>query len=439
MAVVRRVVIVGMHATLVLVLAGAASILASTGQDGSAPAAVLLGVDGRTNASPSIEALGSFVAVAWGAGTRETGSDVFVAVSRDGGSRFDPPVRVNETAGEGRLGGELPPRLSLRRVRGLPHPEITVLWTARGAATTIKLARSRDGGKSFGPEQALSTDAPGDRGWPALAADGAGNAHAIWLDHRGLAGHKSAAHTHKTASAADGAVMAQRSGLYFASTGTPRRPERELVKGVCYCCKTALVAGNNGTLYAAWRHVYPGNIRDIAFSTSRDGGRSFSAPQRVSEDGWEINACPDDGPAMAVDDRGTVHIVWPTVMVADGALEGAIFYATTRDGRTFTRRARVPTAGSIKPSHPQIVVGPSGDVLVAWDEVLDGRRGAYARTLRSAGAAVPEFGPIRSLSGELTGAYPALARTAGGFVAAWTSGASGGARIAVRPISAAGR
>jgi len=27
--------------------------------------------------------------------------------------------------------------------------------------------------------------------------------------------------------------------------------------------------------FAAWRHVYPGNIRDIAFTVSRDGGRTL--------------------------------------------------------------------------------------------------------------------------------------------------------------------
>ena len=77
--------------------------------------------------------------------------------------------------------------------------------------------------------------------------------------------------------------------------------ERELAKGVCYCCKTALALGGNGAVYAAWRHVYTGNIRDIAFIASTDGGRTFAEPMRVSEDRWELAGCPDDGPSMAVD------------------------------------------------------------------------------------------------------------------------------------------
>ena len=58
--------------------------------------------------------------------------------------------------------------------------------------------------------------------------------------------------------------MAQKSALYYG----PARAgaERELFKGVCYCCKTAMVAAPGGVLYAAWRHVFAGNLRDIAFT-----------------------------------------------------------------------------------------------------------------------------------------------------------------------------
>jgi hypothetical protein len=34
----------------------------------------------------------------------------------------------------------------------------------------------------------------------------------------------------------------------------------------------------------------------------------------VSEDGWQINGCPDDGPSMAVDGSNRAHRIWPTVV-----------------------------------------------------------------------------------------------------------------------------
>ena len=122
----------------------------------------------------------------------------------------------------------------------------------------------------------------------------------------------------------DGVAMAQLSQLYVAALdGTV--PPQGITGGVCYCCKTAVAAGASNTLYLAWRHVYEGNMRDIAFTVSRDGGKTFAPPVRVSEERVEINGCPDDGPAMAVDSTGAVHIVWPSVVTERGGPgEGAV-------------------------------------------------------------------------------------------------------------------
>jgi hypothetical protein len=436
-------------------------------------AAVTLRVPDRANATPWIAASGDFVAVAWGASAGAKMFDVYVAVSRDGGRTFAAPVQVNTIAGEGRLGGELPPRVSLTRRSGdagrsgssggagSADPEIVVLWNARGTVTSIKMSTSRDGGKTFDAPVALSSaDAVGDRGWPSLTVDGRGTPHAIWVDHRGLAEARregATTHAHGGASngadraAHDGVAMAQKSGLYYASlpasranaaapaAAVPANPadiERQLTAGTCYCCKTALVTGRDDALYAAWRHVYPGNLRDMAFSVSRDRGRTFSAPVRVSEDKWEIHGCPDDGPAMTVDKRGTVHIIWPTVIGAGtDEPQGALFYASTSDGRTFTPRVRIPTLGSPKPSHPQIATDDRGRLVVAWDEVIDGQRTAVVRELHQSSSGRPvTFGePLRLTTNEAS-TYPVLAPTSRGLLAVWTSGAAGASVITVRQI-----
>jgi hypothetical protein len=413
---------------------------------GKPPAAtsdvVSLEVPGRSNATPWIAAAGSLVAVTWG-GADDAGTDVFVAVSRDSGRTFGPPVQVNAVVGEARLGGELPPRVAFMPGGGT-EPEMVVLWTSKGETTGIKTARSRDGGRTFDePITLQSPEAPGDRGWPALALDTHGTAHAIWLDHRGLAAPASApatagehaGHTmdHHAVAPDDGYAQAQKSGLFYASMGPsatadpPASAERAIAPGVCYCCKTALAVGPDDAIYAAWRHVFPGGIRDIAFTVSRDGGHSFQPISRVSEDGWAINGCPDDGPAMAVDSDGVVHLVWPTAVGAENP-EGALFYASTRDGHTFTERVRVPTLGSLKPSHPQIVVDGKGRVVVAWDEFIDGRRVASARRVLLDGHPVM-FGDVVTIAPDGPAMYPMLAATDTGVVAVWTTG---GGNSAVR-------
>ena len=382
-----------------------------------------LTVAGRASATPSVAADGSFAVVAWGAAAGGK-NDVFVAVSRDAGRTFGSPVQVNAVAGEASLGGERPPRVALTRRAGAADPDIVVLWTAKGARTEIREAVSRDGGVTFEPPVTLtSTGAAGDRGWPALAVDAQGTAHAIWLDHRGLedGGKAEGAHDHHDGAARDGAAMAQKSGLYYAAATAPASPERELAKGVCYCCKTALASGADGTLYAAWRHVYPGNLRDIAFVVSRDRGRSFSDPVRVSADGWAIDACPDDGPAVVVDDQGTVHIAWPTVLSGPKP-EGGIFYASSRDGRTFSPRVRVPTLGGPRPSHPQIALAGDGRIVIAWDELAGGRRTAAAREVKTRGEGAPTFGPIMKIGTGQPATHPVLASTDQGLLAVWTVG-----------------
>src|SRR5262249_7114125 len=145
--------------------------------------------------------------------------------------------------------------------------------------------------------------------------------YAVWLDHREMADGTVAAshHEHHAEGKPDGVAMAQKSKLYIASLDGAFAP-RAVTRGVCYCCKTAIVAGADGAIFAAWRHVYPGNVRDIAFTLSRDGGKSFAAPIRVSEDKWVLEGCPDDGPAIAVDAAGRVHIVWPTLITEDRPL-----------------------------------------------------------------------------------------------------------------------
>lgn len=386
---------------------------------------VSLGVEGRTNSTPWVTAAGSFVAVAWGASVPGA-TDVFVATSRDNGQTFGPPVRVNAVAGEAKLGGEFPPRVALVTRAGTADPEIAVLWTARGDTTSIKTTRSRDGGATFEVPTMLQTaGAPGQRGWPALALDQQGTAHAIWLDHRGMAAAKTAGSTHaahkKTDAAYDGVAMAQKSGLYYASTGVSPQGERELAKGVCYCCKTAIAIAPDGAIHAAWRHVYPGNLRDMASIVSRDGGRTFSAPVRVSEDHWAISGCPDDGPAMVVGQSGTVHIVWPTTL--DGAEpEGALFYSSSTDGVAYAERTRVPTLGQSKPTHPQIVMDANGRMMVAWDEFTDGMRVALAREVKVVKGQPVEFGPVVRITPAGSSTYPVLAATAAGILAVWSTG-----------------
>lgn len=395
----------------------------------------VLAVQGRSNATPSIAAAGRFVAVAWGASRSGSATGIYVATSRDGGHAFSTAVRVSGAEAQVSVSGEQPPRVVLIPGKGV-DPSVVVVWTEKQASgTRLVTAQSDDGGATFSRGRVVAgADAPGNRGWEAVTTTRNGRVLALWLDHRELAtgGNTPMSHeAHMKMAAADGTERAQLSKLYVGdvSGGTAR----EIASGVCYCCKTSFVTGADGSLYAVWRHVYPGNVRDIAFTVSRDDGRTFVPPVRVSEDKWSINGCPENGPALAVSGRD-VHVLWPTLVNAAGAAEPglALFHAVTRDGKSFTPRQLVPANGT--PRHPQLAALAGGAVVAVWDEAAAGRR----RVVLARGTAA--VGKPLTFERTLLGdgprdEYPVVAAVPDGAVVAWVSGPTDGSMIRVRRVA----
>ena len=191
--------------------------------------------------------------------------------------------------------------------------------------------------------------------------------------------------------------------------------------------------GFNYQIYAAWRHVYPGSVRDIAFTASRDGGRMFSAPVRVSDDAWVLEGCPENGPSMTADTRQRVHIAWPTLIQEPASAEPtlALFYAESHDGLLFTPRQRVPTEGV--PRHVRIASHPGGAIAMVWEEGSDGTRRV------ALGLGTPAEGgrlrwQRRIISGAATATYPVLVSVEDGVVAAWVHDTGAGPGIRVERI-----
>jgi len=428
------------HVAIALLVIGSALFTVSRTVNGAGSSPITLAIAGRSNATPSIAADGNTVVVAWSATLPDGGAaDVFAAVSRDGGRSFAAPARVNDVDGDARVNGEQPPRVALR------DSVITVVWTTKGAnGTRLVQASSADGGRAFTKAQPVpGADAAGNRGWENIAAGktaASGRTFAVWLDHRELAqqdGQVAASHHDhmKAAGSAadskpDGVAMAQKSKLYIASLDGAVAPHA-ITGGVCYCCKTAIAIGADGAVYTAWRHVYPGNIRDIAFTASRDGGRTFAAPVRVSEDKWVLEGCPDDGPAMALSGDGRIHIVWPT-LVKDGEEDTiALFYSVSRDGKSFAPRQRIPTDGM--PHHPQITIGTDGTPMLAWDESASGRRRAAVARVTPDGSGAVRF--ARVVLGDRA-VYPVIAAVGDAAVVAWTaSEPAGGSLVRVATVN----
>jgi hypothetical protein len=379
-------------------------------------------VPGASNSTPSLTAAGRTVAAVWTA-TRDGSANVYLATSSDGGATFSSPRRVNDIDGDAGATPEQPPRAVFSGSGA--STTLTVIWSKRDPGPqqsrrdVIRMSRSTDGGRTFSP--ARFTHDPnfsGARGWESLAVGANGRVHAVWLDGRD-AERKIAEHAKQSGMPHKG----QPPQDIYHSTIAPdgRITESLIATGVCFCCKTAVAVDARGVVYAAWRHIFPGSMRDIAFAISRNGGGSFDPLVRVSEDKWELNGCPEDGPTLAVDTAGTIHIAWATVVDA-GEPEKALFYATSRDGKTFSARARLPVAAAAMPGHPQLTLTPDGGVAIAWDEVVGGLRRVALTRVTPAGA----FRPVQILSSDESASNPVITRVGDDLLVAWTSRSSSG-------------
>jgi hypothetical protein len=163
-----------------------------------------------------------------------------------------------------------------------------------------------------------------------------------WIDKRdgtGLPDYRGAAIY--TAGSTDG-------GRSFA-------PNRKLADHACECCRIGMAADRDGTPLVFWRHIFGRNVRDFALA------RLGEPLRRVSEDGWEIDACPHHGGAIAVDAQGGRHIVWFT-----GAEKSPGPHYRRIDGQQMTDAMPFGNLDA-QAGHPAIAV--SGDaVTLAWRE-----------------------------------------------------------------------
>jgi hypothetical protein len=178
--------------------------------------------------------------------------------------------------------------------------------------------------------------------------------------------------------------------------------------------------------------VYEGNVRDIAFTMSTDAGATFTPPVRVSDDGWQIAGCPDDGPAMAGGSDGIVHVVWPTLVTGPSGPAIGLFHASTSDGRRFTARQQVPTEGQAH--HPQLEVDGRGALALVWDELVSGsRRIVLARGTPDATGGW-QFRREVVTTGE-SAIYPVVVQSSRHLLIAWTEGAPQAATVRVRRLA----
>lgn len=244
----------------------------------------------------------------------------------------------------------------------------------RFPASDLRFARSGDGGRTFDPAVTVNDDAggpPASHTFQDLLVTEGGAVVVSWIDSRGAERDGAAHHGHAAGEQTpDRQTLPGHRGPEIRvarSTDGGRSFSASSVVSVdaCPCCRTAMAAGPDGTIYLAWRHIFEGNVRDIVIARSTDGGARFDAPRRVHEDGWVYDGCPHAGPSLAVTRDGMVHVAWYT------GKEGAagLFHAASIDGgETFGVPRPIQSGDWVPPSTARLTVTRAGDVWLAWED-----------------------------------------------------------------------
>ena len=121
-----------------------------------------------------------------------------------------------------------------------------------------------------------------------------------------------------------------------------------------------------GRPVVVFRNIFEGGVRDHAVMTFADPATPGEV-RRVSNDAWQISACPHHGPSLSISPAGTYHVSWYT----NGKARKGLFYARskTRAGRFPTRlRLAAPTA-----THAAVRADGSTRATMVWKE-FDGER-----------------------------------------------------------------
>lgn len=276
----------------------------------------------------------------------------------------------------------------LRRAGDDSHPH----------AGDIYLSFSDDDGLSWSAGRKMHDDETlAEHGFASLVPLPDGSLAAFWLDGRAMDGK------------AEGeGEMALRYGEFLPDGSV--RNARLLDTRVCECCRTSAARTSDGTI-VAYRDRSSEETRDIAvIRVNADGA---SEPALVFEDGWFIQGCPVNGPA--IDARGDrVVVAWFTM--ADN--RPMVLAAFSEDaGRTFNHPYRIDAALPL--GRVDVALLQDGSALVSRLEIEGDRAAIRVGHIEEDGESVFDFKAVDSSPARASG-FQHLAVVDGKTVLVWT-------------------
>jgi hypothetical protein len=290
-------------------------------------------------------------------------------------------------------------------------------WLAKrpegGYAYDVEVAISTDGGHTWGAAIMPHTDGTAtEHGFVTLfpSHEGVG---AVWLDGRNMqgSGAEEDAHGHGEGG------MTLRSAVIGAD-GTLSR-EHLIDSLTCDCCQTDVAIGPDGPV-VAYRDRSEGEIRDIVVTRAVETG--WSEPVPVLRDGWRIEGCPVNGPAIDAA-SGTIAVAWFT---AANDQPRVLLARSVDGGRSFSEA--IPIDIESPTGRVDVVQLGGGDAIVSW--LASDPEGAAISVRRVASDG--RIGPVRIVSrtaASRPSGFPQMVASGDQLVVSWTEVVEGETRV----------
>jgi len=170
-------------------------------------------------------------------------------------------------------------------------------------------------------------------------------------------------------------------GNFVLRNADPRFGSENAFVGISVLSWPAVAITPEGSIYVAWIDIPQGTCggflglacenSDLRLAVSRNGGRSWSAPVKVTD---ETNTSHQFFPWMAAHPDGLVSISWLDKRLDPLNQNYDVFYTNTYDGATFLPNVRVSTSTSIIGTNSfvgdyQGMAATADAVFPVWDDL----------------------------------------------------------------------
>lgn len=229
---------------------------------------------------------------------------------------------------------------------------------------------------------------------------------AVWLDGRETSGraHDEYSDTSKS--------MTIRSAEISKSGEITNR--QVIDSTVCDCCQTDLAKTEEG-FAAVYRGRTGEEIRDIKIARYNAESGTWSEPATVHDDGWQIMACPVNGPRV-VANGNRAAVAWFT-----GEGENPRVSVVTSDdgGLTFSEPAEIPESESRVLGRVDLAMTDDGSIYVSWMQEFEGNGYVMMAEVNPDGT-VSDAQTVGITDASRASGFPRMALVDESLIFAWT-------------------